>query len=54
MPENVFELEITTVVDRKVLGKIIDKCIKIHGTTETAIVLIKSKPSGSNIQPEVP
>jgi DNA-directed RNA polymerase subunit beta' len=33
-------------VDRKALGKIIDKCIKVHGTTETAVVLDKIKSLG--------
>ncbi len=44
-PDNLFELEITKIVTKKELGKIIDKCIKVHGTTETAVVLdnIKSK-----------
>ena len=44
-PDNLFNLEITNIVTKKELGKIIDKCIKVHGTTETAVVLdnIKSK-----------
>ncbi len=46
LPENFFELEITFIVDRKALGRIIDKCIKAHGTTETAVVLDKIKSLG--------
>ncbi len=44
-PDNLFELEITKIVTKKELGKIIEKCIKVHGTTDTAVVLdnIKSK-----------
>jgi DNA-directed RNA polymerase subunit beta' len=40
------DLEITFLVDRKALGRIIDKCIRVHGTTETAIVLDKIKALG--------
>ena len=39
-------LEIDFLVDKKELGKIIDKCIKVHGTTETAIVLDRIKALG--------
>ncbi|HEX9062451.1 MAG TPA: DNA-directed RNA polymerase subunit beta', partial [Clostridia bacterium] len=42
-PDNFFQFEITFLVDRKALGRIIDKCIKTHGTTETAIILDKIK-----------
>ncbi|MDP4092388.1 MAG: DNA-directed RNA polymerase subunit beta' [Bacillota bacterium] len=45
-PDNLFKLEIDFLVDRKGLGKIIDKCIKAHGTTETAILLDKIKALG--------
>jgi DNA-directed RNA polymerase subunit beta' len=44
--EELFNLEISFLVDRKALGKIIDRCIKIHGTTKTAIVLDKIKTLG--------
>ncbi len=33
-------------VDKKLLGKIIDRCIKIHGTSLSAIVLDKIKSTG--------
>ncbi|HHW31157.1 MAG TPA: DNA-directed RNA polymerase subunit beta' [Clostridiaceae bacterium] len=45
-PDEMFNLEISFLVDRKALGKIIDRCIKTHGTTETAIVLDKIKALG--------
>jgi len=45
-PENVLDLEVNFLVGRKELQKIIDRCIKIHGTTKTAIVLDKIKALG--------
>ncbi|MDR0286619.1 MAG: DNA-directed RNA polymerase subunit beta' [Clostridiales bacterium] len=45
-PENILEPEINFIVDKKQLGNIIDKCIKIHGTTETAVVLDNIKSLG--------
>ena len=45
-PENQLVLEIAFLVDKKALGKIIDKCIKIHGGTKTAEVLDKIKEMG--------
>lgn len=45
-PSKLFDLEITFLVDRKALGRIIDKCIKVHGTTETAVILDKIKALG--------
>jgi len=45
-PDKQFDLEITQIVTKKELAKIIDKCIKVHGTTETAIVLDKIKALG--------
>ena len=45
-PDKQFDLEITQLVTKKELGKIIDKCIKVHGTTETAIVLDRIKALG--------
>jgi DNA-directed RNA polymerase subunit beta' len=44
--ENAFDLEINFIVGKKELGKIIDACIKTHGTTETAIILDKIKLLG--------
>ena len=46
IPENRFKLEIDFLVGKKQLGKIIDKCIKIHGTAETADVLDAVKAQG--------
>jgi DNA-directed RNA polymerase subunit beta' len=45
-PEKLFDLEVDTLVTKKELGKIIDRCIKVHGTTDTAIVLDKIKTLG--------
>ena len=45
-PEHVLDLEVQFLVDRKTLGKIIDRCIKVHGTTHTAIVLDQVKELG--------
>ena len=45
-PEKQFDLEITKLVTKKELARIIDKCIKVHGTTQTAIVLDKIKTLG--------
>ncbi len=45
-PEKLFDLEITKLVTKKELARIIDKCIKVHGTTQTAIVLDKVKTLG--------
>ncbi len=45
-PDNVFELEVDFLVDKKALGRIIDKCIKVHGTTTSAAVLDMIKAQG--------
>ena len=45
-PENAAKLEIDFKVGKKELGKIIDKCIKVHGTATTAQVLDKIKALG--------
>ena len=45
-PGREFDLEINFLVDRKGLGKIIEKCIKAHGTTDTAVLLDKIKALG--------
>jgi DNA-directed RNA polymerase subunit beta' len=45
-PEKMLDLEIMFLVDRKGLGRIIDRCIKVHGTTHTAVVLDKVKDLG--------
>ena len=41
-----FDLEIAFLVGKKQLGQIIDRCIKIHGTTTTSEVLDKIKATG--------
>ncbi len=45
-PENLFTPEINEKVNKKVLGKLIDRCIKIHGTSVSAVVLDKIKAQG--------
>ena len=45
-PEKAFDLEIAFLVKKGELGKIVDKCIKVHGTTQTAYVLDKIKSLG--------
>ena len=44
--DKAFDLEVEFVVGKKALGKIIDKCIRVHGTTETATVLDNIKSLG--------
>ena len=45
-PENLFDLEIDFLVGKKQLGKIIDRCIKVHGTAKTSEVLDNIKAQG--------
>ncbi|MDD6309191.1 MAG: DNA-directed RNA polymerase subunit beta', partial [Clostridia bacterium] len=45
-PENMFKLEVEFLAGKSALGKIIDKCIKAHGITDTAILLDKIKEMG--------
>ncbi len=45
-PENLFKFEVDFLVTKKTLGKIIDKCIKVHGTTRTSEVLDNIKNQG--------
>ena len=45
-PEKVFDLEVDFVVGKSQLGKIIDRCIRVCGTSETAEVLDKIKATG--------
>ena len=44
--DDMFELEVDCVVGKKQLGKIIDKCIRAHGTAVTAEVLDNIKATG--------
>ncbi len=45
-PENEFLLEVDFIVEKKMLGKIIDRCIRVCGTSETAEVLDRIKATG--------
>ncbi len=45
-PEQMFNFEVDFLVGKSKLGKIIDKCIKIHGTAKTADVLDDIKSQG--------
>ena len=44
--ENEFKLEVDFLVNKKALGKIIDKCYMKHGPTQTSIMLDKIKAKG--------
>ncbi len=45
-PDNAFKLEVEFLVNKKTLGQIIDKCIKVHGVTIAAEMLDKIKAQG--------
>ena len=45
-PENLFKFEIDFLVGKKQLGKIIDRCIRVHGAAKTAEVLDNIKAQG--------
>ncbi|NLB37066.1 MAG: DNA-directed RNA polymerase subunit beta', partial [Clostridiales bacterium] len=45
-PENAFKLEADFLVNKSMLGKIIDRCIKTHGTAVAAKVLDRIKAQG--------
>ncbi len=45
-PENLLKLEIDCTVGKKMLGKIVDRCIKMHSISETAQVLDEIKAQG--------
>ena len=45
-PENAFKLEVDFLVKKGGLGKIIDKCIKVHGVAVAAEMLDKIKAQG--------
>ncbi len=45
-PDTVCDLEINEIVKKKQLGNIIDRCIRVHGTTKTAEVLDLIKATG--------
>ena len=44
--ENIFKFEVDFLVGKKQLGKIIDACIRVHGTEVTAVVLDDIKAQG--------
>ncbi|MBE7034836.1 MAG: DNA-directed RNA polymerase subunit beta' [Ruminococcaceae bacterium] len=46
IPENILKLEVDFLTTKKELGKIVDKCIRAHGLTETAEVLDRIKSLG--------
>ncbi len=46
VPENALKFEIDFLVGKKQLGKIIERCIKIHGTQKTSVVLDAIKSQG--------
>ncbi len=45
-PENAFRLEVDFLVNKKTLGQIIDRCIKVHGVTVAAEMLDRIKAQG--------
>ena len=45
-PDHILDLEVSFLVGKKELGKIIEKCIKVHGTSQTSAVLDKIKAQG--------
>ncbi len=45
-PEQMFNLEVDFLVGSKELKDIVDRCIKVHGTTETAVILDRIKTLG--------
>ncbi len=44
--ENIFRLEVEDLVNKKVLGKIIDRCLRVHGTHTTSVMLDNIKAQG--------
>ena len=45
-PETALDLEVDFLTGKKQLGQIIDKCIRVHGFTDTAVVLDNIKSLG--------
>ncbi len=45
-PENAFELEVNFLVKKKELSSIVERCISIHGTAESSVVLDNIKAQG--------
>lgn len=46
IPGNECKLEVDFLVDKKNLGRIIEKCYKVHGPTDTSVMLDKVKSLG--------
>ncbi|MBU5591735.1 DNA-directed RNA polymerase subunit beta' [Clostridium sp. MSJ-4] len=46
LKDNIFKLEVDFLVDKKNLGKIVDKCYATHGPTETSVMLDQIKAKG--------
>ena len=45
-PKEMFDLEVNETVDKKVLGRIVDRCYRKYGTYETSIILDQIKDLG--------
>ncbi|HZJ83318.1 MAG TPA: DNA-directed RNA polymerase subunit beta' [Clostridia bacterium] len=45
-PDELFDLEIDDVVDKKVLGNIVERCYRVYGASGTSIILDKIKELG--------
>ena len=45
-PDDMFRLEVEGLVNKKLLGKVISRCIQVHGTAKTAEVLDNVKNQG--------
>ncbi len=45
-PDDIFRLEVEGLVNKKLLGKVISRCIQVHGTAKTAEVLDNVKNQG--------
>ncbi len=46
IPGNEFKLEADFLITKKTLGKLIDRCIRVHGTQQTSIMLDEIKAQG--------
>ncbi len=46
IPGNELRLEIEELVNKKVLGKVIDRCLRVHGTHTTSVMLDDIKAQG--------
>ncbi|MBQ2816306.1 MAG: DNA-directed RNA polymerase subunit beta' [Clostridia bacterium] len=45
-PETMFNLEVSGLADKKLIGKIVDRCFRVHGITKTATMLDMIKAQG--------